>query len=152
MMTDIGNSTTASAPRWAWVSPATSTQPSSEFVAAFLHPSNSQQESSAHRDFPSVTVPLTFSVLSDSDIADPEYRLCEPFLLSVETDVDGAMLAYESHPRFNVYGVGDTHEEAIADLASMLLDYYRELLESEANLSRHLQRQLALFRRVFVRR
>jgi hypothetical protein len=65
-------------------------------------------------------------------------------VLSVEVDEAGMLVVFE--PRLNIYGVGSSLEEAVADFTSMMRDLWTELEASEATLSNHLRAQLAHLR------
>jgi len=104
--------------------------------------------STSNRRFIPIRSPISHALLTH--IADPDYHLREPLLLSIETDASGATVVSES--QFNMYGIGDTLEDAIADFVSMLIDYYKELTESESELSCHLRRQALALRRIIAHR
>lgn len=52
--------------------------------------------------------------------------------------------------QLNLYGVGETIQEAVDEYASMLIDLFRELVASEDVLSHHLREQLGILRRIVV--
>jgi len=57
-----------------------------------------------------------------------------------------------SEPRLNVYGVGETFAESMADFTSMLVDLFEELSVSEDVLSSHLRQQLEILRIILAPR
>ncbi len=59
---------------------------------------------------------------------------------------DGEFITSES--RFNVYGVGETWAESLADFTSMLVDLFEELSASQDVLSPHLGEQLESLRAI----
>lgn len=61
-------------------------------------------------------------------------------LVDIELDMDGIWIA--SSRKFDVYGVGDSEQEALSDYKVMLLDYYQDLLQDEAILGPHLDDEL----------
>ena len=114
---------------------------------AYAYRSVNTSSTSKRRDIPSRS-PISHALLTN--IADSDYRLRQPLLLSIETDATGAMVVSES--QFNMYGVGDTLEEAVADFVSMLIDYHEELSQSGPALSDHLRRQALALRSVIAHR
>lgn len=69
-----------------------------------------------------------------------EYELKHHLLLNVKHTETGKILISEGST--NVYGVGDTVNEAVEDFSEMLFDIFEELRESESVLSRPLKNQL----------
>lgn len=67
------------------------------------------------------------------------WKISRPVQVQVE-QADGGFVM--SEPRLNVYGVGETFAESVADFTSMLVDLYEELSASEDVLSSHLRQQL----------
>ncbi len=70
-----------------------------------------------------------------------EYELTHHLLLNVKHTETGKILISEGST--NVYGVGDTLDEAVEDFSNMLFDIFEELQESESVLSRPLKDQLS---------
>jgi len=74
------------------------------------------------------------------------------FRVSVVLDVQrterGHWLA--THPDIMTHGVGRTREAAVRDFQSMLLDLFRELVDSEDVLAPHLRRELRYLRTILV--
>ncbi len=78
------------------------------------------------------------------DLHSTDYKLLRNLRLAVEEDEMGAFVAGEAameYP-FNVYGVGNSTMEAIADYASMLIEYYEELQASRPVLGHDLAMHL----------
>lgn len=78
------------------------------------------------------------------DVEHLKLRPATQLVLTVEVDEAGLLVVFE--PQLNVYGVGNSLEEAISDFTSMLRDLWQELEASEATLSSHLRAQLAHLR------
>ena len=78
-------------------------------------------------------------------IDSPTVALTRNILLNVEEIDQGVMV---SDNRLNLYGVGETIEQAVDEFTSMLLDLYEELVASEEFLARPLRGQLAYLRTV----
>lgn len=57
-----------------------------------------------------------------------------------------------THPEIMTHGVGDTPEAAVKDFESMLIDLFRELVESENVLADHLRKELKHLRTLLVER
>jgi len=64
----------------------------------------------------------------------------------IERDGDHYLVSDEV---VNMYGIGETVEEAMADYRSMLVEYYESLLEDADRLSAHLRAHLELLRQIF---
>ena len=77
------------------------------------------------------------------------WRIAQPVQVQVER-ADGEFVV--SEPRLNVYGVGETFAESMADFTSMLVDLFEELSASEDVLSSHLRQQLELLRTILAPR
>lgn len=77
------------------------------------------------------------------------WQIAQPLQVKVER-TDGEFII--SEPRLNVYGVGETFAESIADFTSMLVDLFEELSASEDVLSHHLRRQLQILRTILAPR
>ena len=77
----------------------------------------------------------------------PGWRLTQPLLLTVRWEMVGQehqCIVFE--PGFNLYGIGITIAEALAEYTSMLLDLFQELVDSEQSLSSHLCQKLERLR------
>lgn len=61
---------------------------------------------------------------------------------------DGRWLA--TSPHIMTHGVGDTPEGAMQDFQSMMLDLFKELVQSESLLAPHLRRELDYMREILV--
>lgn len=82
-----------------------------------------------------------------ADTYPQQYRLSggpflHPLLVTVEEIEDDQFLAADE--LLSSYGVGNSVDEAIDDLITMLSEYHAELVESRHHLSRHLRQQLRL--------
>lgn len=94
--------------------------------------------------------PSPISHLLLTQISDPHYRLLRKTLLNMETGEGGELVVFES--QLNIYGVGETEEEAVGDFVSMLVDLFKELIDSEDILSHHLHQQLKTIRAILAPR
>ncbi len=65
-----------------------------------------------------------------------------PLLVSMEQIEDGQVLVADE--LLSCYGVGDSPEEAVEDLAVMLMEHQADLAEAPDKLSAHLRRQLRM--------
>ena len=79
----------------------------------------------------------------------PQYNLNQPIILSVQ-HTDGYILV--SDYRFNIFGTGQSLNEAFDEYSSMLVDYYQELTRSECELSEYLKEQLTKLESILVPR
>jgi hypothetical protein len=77
------------------------------------------------------------------------WQLVQPLQVKVE-QVGGDFVI--SEPRLNVYGIGKTFSESVADFTSMLVDLFEELSASENVLSHHLCQQLEILRTILAPR
>ncbi len=73
------------------------------------------------------------------------WEITRPLQVQVE-HTDGEFITSEL--RFNVYGVGETWAESLADFTSMLVDLFEELSASQDVLSPHLGEQLESLRAI----
>ena len=78
----------------------------------------------------------------------PSIEIRHELVITIERDDLNQLVAYE--PRTDVFGVGSTPREALADLVSMLLDLVHELTNSEDILSSHLRQRLDFLRSILV--
>lgn len=78
----------------------------------------------------------------------PGWELVQPLLIMLTRDEDGGVTVFSLE--LNLYGIGETVEEAINDFISMLIDLYEELNASEAVLSTHLVQRLRELRNVIT--
>ncbi len=85
-----------------------------------------------------------------NQIENPRYYLLRNILLDIEIDENGEVVASDS--RLNVYGVGETVEQAINEFSSMLVDLFDELEDSKDVLSYHLRQQLDYLRTILALR
>lgn len=79
-----------------------------------------------------------------SQVAVPEYKLPDIHTLygipiQIEEDKDGFIV---SDDIINMYGIGDTIENAIEDYKSTIIEYYDFLVAEEVNLAKHLKEHL----------
>lgn len=77
-------------------------------------------------------------------IEDDRYRLAKKVPLRVDVSETGQFVVH--HARLNVYGAGETIEQAVNEFASMLVDLFEELQESEKVLAAPLHQQLTILR------
>ncbi|MCC7353271.1 MAG: hypothetical protein IT330_05890 [Anaerolineae bacterium] len=78
----------------------------------------------------------------------PGYRLIRPITLQVETLRDGSVLVGDYE--FDLYGVGETLHDALADYESMLIDQYQDLRGDETRIGKHLTKQLLRLRATII--
>ena len=71
-----------------------------------------------------------------------------PLTLIAERMEDGQWVVTEVD--IMTHGVGESIEDAVLDFQSMLLDYFKELVDSEDVLSPHLRRELNFLRAILV--
>ena len=84
------------------------------------------------------------------DLYHPDYSLIRPLVLSAEVGESGEVVL--SHASLNVYGAGDTPEEAAQEFSIMAVDILEELGESRDMLSVSLSEQLRLLESFIVPR
>ena len=77
------------------------------------------------------------------------WQIVQPLQINIER-TDSEFIISES--RLNVYGVGETFAESIADFTSMLVDLFEVLSASENVLSHHLRQQLQILRTILAPR
>jgi len=96
----------------------------------------------SNTSIPSLQLPITsfYWLIGDSARG---WQITQPLQVKVE-QADDEFITYE--PRLNVYGVGETLVESLADFTSMLVDLFEELSASKDVLSRHLHKQLRVLR------
>lgn len=126
-------------------------------IAMFLNPGQSQTDNTSpcllfsrhHKADTSgqktaISSQSRTSYLMLAQIGDPCYRLRYPILLTQEIGEQGETIVFDDG--FDVYGVGETTQEAVGEYASMLVDLFQELVASEDALSCHLRQQLRTLR------
>lgn len=87
----------------------------------------------------------TYSVISGDIVyierlQDPRYELIIPIPIRLEQE--GGEIILSNEKLNNIYGVGNTIDEAMADFEDALLNYYDFLLDEQENLSAFFKEQL----------
>lgn len=78
-----------------------------------------------------------------TQIGDPRYCLRQPLLLAQETGEGGEKIVFDE-AEIDLYGVGETTQEAVDEYVSMLVDLFEELVNSKNILSQHLSERLQI--------
>ena len=65
-----------------------------------------------------------------SNIGTNGYRLCNPIPINIEYEEVFVAVSYD----INMFGYGDTEQEAIRDLCESIVEYYEDLKESQNDL------------------
>jgi hypothetical protein len=88
------------------------------------------------------------TILPINTFAPEPYALAKPILLSVDSTEDGATAGWIDA---NIHSSGDSEEEAVANLKSLILDFFDQFSSEESQLGPEPKRQLSVLK-TFIRK